>query len=191
LNKTRLKRSTALGGISLVAMGCGIGFLIMAPGPTTHAAPNPPAVRSAATRSSSAAIRSADVDATAEWYIQKLGFRRISDSETVQARVVVLERNSFLLEIDESPPDQLPPGQNLDEETTDAVSTTAAITLVVRNVDAEVARLKQQGVEVVAEPEDALDNRIRVAYVRDNGRRTIELREPLGRGSSTSDADNL
>jgi phage terminase large subunit-like protein len=56
--------------------------------------------------------------------------------------------------------------------------------LLEEDVDAKVAWLEQQGVAVVAEPEDALDERCRVALVRNSRGRVIERREPLGPSSS-------
>jgi catechol 2,3-dioxygenase-like lactoylglutathione lyase family enzyme len=184
VKKTRSKRATALRAISLATIGCCGAVLLMTPRMAPEAAQNAAAVQSQAARPSSAAIRSSNVDATASWYVRKLGFKRISEAATVQARRVVLERDSFLLEVVESAPDRSRPlGRDLDVETTGAIDAAgsggAALSLLVDDVDAEVKRLRKQGVEVVAEPEDAPDERSRVALLRDDGGRTIELREPL------------
>jgi hypothetical protein len=56
--------------------------------------------------------------------------------------------------------------------------------LLEKDVDPEVARLEQQGVAVAAGLEDALDERCRVALVRNSGGRVVKVREPLGPSSS-------
>jgi predicted enzyme related to lactoylglutathione lyase len=53
------------------------------------------------------------------------------------------------------------------------------ISLIVPDVDKEVARLSEMGVDILQPPEDQLEDTYRVAQIRDNGRHRIELREPL------------
>jgi predicted enzyme related to lactoylglutathione lyase len=53
------------------------------------------------------------------------------------------------------------------------------ISLLVPDVDQEVARLQAAGVDILQAPEDELEGHSRMAQIRDNGRHRIELREPL------------
>jgi catechol 2,3-dioxygenase-like lactoylglutathione lyase family enzyme len=137
------------------------------------------ALAAAPLRPSSAVIRTLDLAETADWYREKLGFRPVSDTTRVQARSVVMERSGFLLEISE------------DEKTIGAAeggaagsgSVTPQVSYLVPDVDTEVDRLRKERVEIVAEPQDELEGRFRIALIRDNGGRLVELREPLGSGA--------
>jgi catechol 2,3-dioxygenase-like lactoylglutathione lyase family enzyme len=133
---------------------------------------------SPARRSSSAVIRTLDLEPTVQWYETHLGFRQVSAESRVHARRVVLERQGFLLEIneDEKTTSQSAPS---DVEVTSATGT-PVISLLVSDVDREVSRLRKSGVEILQDPEDELDGSFRAALIGDNGRRTVELREPLG-----------
>jgi hypothetical protein len=57
------------------------------------------------------------------------------------------------------------------------------VSYLVPDVDTEVDRLRKERVEIVAEPQDELEGRFRIALIRDNGGRLVELREPLGSGA--------
>jgi catechol 2,3-dioxygenase-like lactoylglutathione lyase family enzyme len=132
----------------------------------------------AARRSSSAIIRTLDLDPTVQWYQDHLGFRRVSVDSQVQARRVVLERQGFLLEVSEDEK-ATPQTSTADVETTSATGE-PVISLLVPDVDREVARLRKSGVEIIQDPEDELDGSFRTALIADYGHRTVELREPLG-----------
>jgi hypothetical protein len=65
------------------------------------------------------------------------------------------------------------------------VETTASLpsprlSILVDDVDAETERLRARGVAVLYDPDDDLDGRFRTSWIRDNGGRVVELREPLG-----------
>ncbi len=128
-------------------------------------------------QSSSTSIRTPDFDESLRWYQDKLGFRLIGSTNFVQGRNAVLERSGFLLEITEV--DHVlqetsgPPGRSAE------VTRTPVISLLVPDVDREIARLRKAGVEVLQDPQDELDGRYRTAQIRDNGRHRIELREPI------------
>lgn len=117
----------------------------------------------------STSIRTPDFDESVRWYQDKLGFRLISSTSFVQGRTAVLERSGFLLEIAEV--DHVLPEADW--------PSTPAISLIVPDVDKEIARLRKAGVDVLQDPEDDLDGRYRTAEIRDNGRHRIELREPI------------
>jgi hypothetical protein len=142
-----------------------------------------PTVLHRTTRPSSTAIQTAEVDATANWYVPSLGFRRALDGPPGLARMVVY-RGGFLLAIDKAASDQQPAREQGGPSETSGVADRTPLLLLEKDVDAKVARLEQQGVAVVAEPEDALDVRCRVALVRNSRGRVIEVREPLGPSSS-------
>jgi catechol 2,3-dioxygenase-like lactoylglutathione lyase family enzyme len=127
-------------------------------------------------RASSAAIRTPDFDSSVQWYRDTLGFRLIGSQSLVPGRRAVLEKSGFLLEINET--DRILPQE---PDATAAVQATTApvISLIVPDVDGEVARLSGMGVDVLQPPEDELEGTYRVAQIRDNGRHRIELREPL------------
>ncbi len=141
-----------------------------------------PAASAPAARPSSASIRTPDFDESVQWYRDKLGFRLLSTRTLVGGRVAVLERSGFLLEIAEADhPMPVTPEQEV--RVTGAATRFPVVSLLVPDVDQEVARLRQEGVDILEEPEDDLESAYRVAQVRDNGRHRIELREPLGGGT--------
>jgi catechol 2,3-dioxygenase-like lactoylglutathione lyase family enzyme len=127
-------------------------------------------------RPSSAAIRTPDFDESVAWYQEKLGFRLIGSQSLVPGRRAVLERSGFLLELNET--DHI---LQQEPDATAAVQVTRApvVSLIVPDVDREVARLGKAGVDILQPPEDDLDGSYRTAQIRDNGRHRIELREPL------------
>jgi catechol 2,3-dioxygenase-like lactoylglutathione lyase family enzyme len=167
----RLRRSLRNGwqqslvGILLIAL-----LVAFAP-PAAEAAP--------ATRPSSGSIRTPDFDESLRWYQDKLNFRLISEKSFVPGRTAVLERGGFLLEITEA---DHPGAQPQDPAATGAIAVTRVpvISLLVPDVDQEVARLQAAGVDILQAPEDELEGHSRTAQIRDNGRHRIELREPLG-----------
>ena len=132
---------------------------------------------SSRSHSSSTSIRTPDFDESVRWYRDKLGFRMIGSTSFVQGRTAVLERSGFLLEITEV--------DHVLQETSDPhgsspeVTEIPVISLLVPDVDREIARLRKAGVEVLQDPRDELDGRYRIAQIRDNGRHRIELREPI------------
>lgn len=127
-------------------------------------------------RPSSAAIRTPDFDESVAWYQDKLGFRLIGSESLVQGRRAVLERSGFLLELNET--DHILQ-QEPDATATVQVTKAPVVSLLVPDVDREVARLGKAGVDILQPPEDDLDGTYRTAQIRDNGRHRIELREPL------------
>ncbi|MDP8918752.1 MAG: VOC family protein [Pseudomonadota bacterium] len=135
-----------------------------------------PAQAASEPRPSSAAIRTPDFDSSVQWYRSTLGFRLIGSQSLVPGRRAVLEKSGFLLEINET--DHVLPQE---PDATAAVQVTKApvISLIVPDVDREVARLSGMGVDILQPPEDELEGTYRVAQIRDNGRHRIELREPL------------
>ena len=135
-----------------------------------------PAAAASDPRPSSAAIRTPDFDESVAWYQEKLGFRLIGSQSLVPGRRAVLERSGFLLEINET--DHV---LQQEPDATAAVQATRnpVVSLLVPDVDQEVARLSKAGVDVLQPPEDDLDGTYRTAQIRDNGRHRIELREPL------------
>lgn len=146
------------------------------------AAPSRASAQVASTpRSSSASIRTPDFDESVRWYQDKLGFRLVGMENFVQGRTAVLERTGLLLEITEVD-HLLQPAE--DPHATGAVEVTRfpVVSLLVSDVDEEIERLRQAGVEVLQNPEDELDGRYRTAQIRDNGRHRIELREPIDEG---------
>jgi len=128
----------------------------------------------------SASIRTPDFDESVRWYQDKLGFRFISSTSFVQGRTAVLERSGFLLEVTEV--DHVLPEAGGSQDPRTQVTRTPVISLIVPDVDREVASLRKAGVEVLQDPEDDLDGRYRTAQIRDNGRHRIELREPIDEG---------
>jgi len=134
-----------------------------------------------APRASSTSIRTPDFDESVRWYQDRLGFRLIGAESFVQGRTAVLERSGFLLEITEVdhllPETRDPHAAGMGE-----VTRLPVISLLVPDVDEEVARLRKAGVEVLQDPQDELDGRYRTAQIRDNGRHRIELREPIDEG---------
>nr|WP_279306625.1 VOC family protein [Microvirga solisilvae] len=130
-------------------------------------------------RQSSTSIRTPDFDESVRWYQDKLGFRLIADQNFVQGRSAVLERSGFLVEVTEV--DHLLQ-ETRDPHATGNVTSVPVISILVPDVDEEIARLSKAGVEVLQEPADELDGRYRTAQIRDNGRHRIELREPINEG---------
>ena len=125
--------------------------------------------RTSPARPSSAVVRTEDVEKTAAWYRDRLGFRVTSDRTTVQGRSVVVERNGALLEIsEEDAAPQASEGQP-----------GPSVTLLVEDVDAEVERLRTGGVEILAEPRDDATAHFRVARILDGDGRRVKLREPI------------
>jgi len=131
---------------------------------------------SSAAHASSTSIRTPDFDESLRWYQDKLGFRLISATNFVQGRTAVLERSGFLLEIAEV--DHILPETEGAKGGGVEITRTPVISLLVPDVDEEIAHLREEGVEVLQDPQDELDGRYRTAQIRDNGRHRIELREP-------------
>lgn len=127
-------------------------------------------------RPSSASIRTPDFDESVAWYQEKLGFRLLGSQSLVQGRRAVLDRSGFLLELNET--DHI---LQQEPEATATVQVTRApvVSLLVPDVDEEVARLGKAGVDILQPPEDDLNGTYRTAQIRDNTRHRIELREPL------------
>jgi catechol 2,3-dioxygenase-like lactoylglutathione lyase family enzyme len=142
--------------------------------PTIAAAPT---MSAPGARPGSTAIRTPDLDESVRWYQEKLGFRLLATRNFVQERTATLERSGFLLEIHEVD-HPMPPGASSDPQTT-AATRAPLVYLLVPDVDSEVRRLRQEGVEILEEPGDDLEGEYRTAQIRDNGRHRIELREPL------------
>nr|WP_281432977.1 VOC family protein [Microvirga terrestris] len=136
-----------------------------------------PAAADTEPRPSSASIRTPDYDESVRWYQSKLGFRLLDSENLVQGRKAVLERSGFLLEIAEA--DHI---LQQEPEATAAVQVTKVpiVSLLVPDVDREVRRLEEAGIDILQPPQDELDGSYRTAQIRDNGRHRIELREPLG-----------
>jgi catechol 2,3-dioxygenase-like lactoylglutathione lyase family enzyme len=145
------------------------GMLALVVPGQARAAPNPP---------DSSSIRTDDFDAALNWYQDKLSFRLLSTRSLVQGRVAVMERSGFLLEISEA--DHILSEGSDPEATGNLASPAPVVSLLVPDVDAEVAQLQAKGVDVLQQPEDTLEGDYRVAEIRDNTRHRIELREPLG-----------
>lgn len=141
-----------------------------------------PAESAPAARPSSASIRTPDFDESVQWYQDKLGFRLLATRTLVRERVAVLERSGFLLEIAEAD-HPMPATPEQEVQVTGAATRFPVVSLLVPDVDEEVARLRQAGVDILEEPQDDLESAYRVAQIRDNGRHRIELREPLGGGT--------
>ena len=135
-----------------------------------------PAYAASEPRPSSASIRTPDFDESVQWYQDKLAFRLLGSQSLVPGRRAVLERSGFLLEINET--DHI---LSSEPDTTAAVQVTKVpvVSVLVPDVDQEVARLRRMGVDVLQPPEDDLDGTYRTAQIKDNGRHRIELREPL------------
>lgn len=130
------------------------------------------------------ALRSVDVDATAAWYRDKLGFRVVADRATVKGRILVLERRGALVEIAEA--DAPPVTRPTDVETTASLAP-PPVEVLVRDVDEEIEVLQGRGVLVLADPDDDIDGRYRTAWVRDADGRSVVLKEPLsGRSGHAS-----
>ncbi|MEE1657323.1 VOC family protein [Microvirga sp. CF3062] len=135
-----------------------------------------PALADTDPRPSSASIRTPDFDESVSWYQDKLGFRLLGSQSLVAGRKAVLERSGFLIEISEA--DHI---LQQEPEATAAVQVTKApvVSLLVPDVDREVRRLDEAGVDILQPPQDELNGSYRTAQIRDNGRHRIELREPL------------
>lgn len=146
-------------------------LLLLAPIPAGWAQPASP-------RQSSASIRTPDFEESVRWYQEKMGFRLIASQNFVQGRSAVLERSGFLLEVAEA--DHIL-AQPQEPHATGGLEVTRVpvISVLVPDVDKEIERLRESGVEVLQEPQDELDGRYRTAQIRDNGRHRIELREPI------------
>ncbi len=127
--------------------------------------------------SSSTSIRTPDFDESVRWYQDKLGFRMVGSTNFVQGRTAVLERSGFLLEVTEV--DHVLQETSGPHGRAAGVTETPVISLLVPDVDREIARLRKAGVEVLQDPRDELDGRYRIAQIRDNGRHRVELREPI------------
>lgn len=145
----------------------GVGFAAM----------TAPAQAASEPRPSSASIRTPDFDESVKWYQDKLGFRLIGSQSLVPGRRAVLEKTGFLLEINET--DHILPPAEPDTTATVQVTRAPVVSVLVPDVDKEVARLRGLGVDILQPPEDDLEGTYRTAQIKDNGRHRIELREPL------------
>jgi catechol 2,3-dioxygenase-like lactoylglutathione lyase family enzyme len=164
----------------LVAIGI-VGLVL----PMLESMPGARAELVSVSRPSSTSLASEDIDKLGRWYEEALRFARVSERTTVRARVIVLTRKSFLLELREQDRGNemsvsAPPTQ--DVETTSALPTAPkpsriALSLIVDDLEEELAHLRSIGVVVAAEPEDDLSGRYRVAFIRDPEGRLVELRE--------------
>jgi catechol 2,3-dioxygenase-like lactoylglutathione lyase family enzyme len=157
--------------VALVALALSGASAVATPQATTSNARAAAVVDAATTKPSSALIATADIAKTSAWYRDVLGFQFISERSDVQGRSILLERSGVLLEVS-------------DEDHIAAVSNPVSLTLLVDDVDREVATLEAKGVEVLSEPGDALGSRVRVGRIYDIDHRVVELREPLDSGET-------
>jgi hypothetical protein len=93
--------------MSLAFMGCGFALLDTRSVPAFHATLKGLSVLHRITRPSSTAIQTPEVDATTNWHVRNLGFRRVLNGTPGLARMVV-DRGGFLLAIDKAASDQQP-----------------------------------------------------------------------------------
>jgi catechol 2,3-dioxygenase-like lactoylglutathione lyase family enzyme len=169
---SRLSRSVA---VLVAAAAIGLGAFAAAHRTAGEVTTATVPAAAAGFRSSSAVVRSQAVDETAAWYQNHLGFRRLTERVGVHGRAVLLERDGSLLEVTEDdrlePPaaEAGPPGTHRD----------VAYALLVPDVDAEIDTLQRRGVEILSLPRDDDAGEFRVAYVRDNERRIVALKEPV------------
>lgn len=130
--------------------------------------------------SGTVSIRTPDFAETSRWYQDNLDFRLIAIRNAAPERTAVLERGSFFLEITEA---DHPAPAHADGDHAN-VTHFPVMSLLVADVDDEIERLANRGVDILEQPEDDLDGAYRTAQIKDNGRHRIELREPLGSPAS-------
>lgn len=123
-------------------------------------------------------IRTADFDASVNWYQERLGFRLIAVESAMPERTALLERDGAFIQITEVDHPAVAMG---DPGASDEPKVTAStvLSLLVPDVDEEVERLRKAGVDILEVPQDDLAGAYRTAQIRDNGRHRIELREPI------------
>ncbi len=128
------------------------------------------------------ALSVSNFEASAKWYEEKLGFRRLNVREYpgLGARGVFLERNGFLIELfnragsrRSAPAPEAVPDDLLHQGY-------KHIGFSVDNVDAAIAILRSRGVMVVGEPTDVPELGLRLAFIKDNEGNLIELGHTLG-----------
>jgi catechol 2,3-dioxygenase-like lactoylglutathione lyase family enzyme len=117
-----------------------------------------------------------DLDEAVSWYAQALGFEKVGERIDGTSRMLILSRGMTVLSLRPS------------VETTGSVARGPSrlrpdLTLLVDDVDAEVARLQDEGVTVLSWPEDDSQARDRLALIADPYGNRIVLREPLPPGS--------
>ncbi len=174
------RESKRLSAAVLVVTGIvGLVFPIIQTMPAARAEPVSVA------RPSSTSLASYDIEKLARWYEEVLRFALVGEHTTVRARVIVLARQSFLFELreqDQGNEVSVPAPLAQDVETTSALPTATkpsriALSLIVDDLEEELAHLRSMGVVIAAEPEDDLSGRYRVAFVRDPQGHLLELRE--------------
>jgi catechol 2,3-dioxygenase-like lactoylglutathione lyase family enzyme len=119
----------------------------------------------------------ADVAETVRWYEDKLGFVQVAgiqrDNEAAHALLV---RDANFIELIDGG------GSNgpvlISRDGLPAI-TVGRLPLLLDDVDGEISSLREQGVEVIAEPRNAERRSMRVGLIRDINGRTVELRQPF------------
>jgi catechol 2,3-dioxygenase-like lactoylglutathione lyase family enzyme len=118
-----------------------------------------------------------NVAETVRWYEDKLGFTRIAsfmrDNEAAHALLV---RDANLLEFILGAGTTGP--VRMSRKGLPAI-TVGRVPLLLDDVDGAISALKEQGVEVIAEPRDAASRPVRVGLIRDLNGRTVELQQPF------------
>jgi catechol 2,3-dioxygenase-like lactoylglutathione lyase family enzyme len=123
---------------------------------------------------SATAIVTQDLDRTVTWYRDTLGFREIPRRSDAERRIVFLERAGTLLELREGDQKILSAGEDQS-----ATSRLVSVEVWVEDVDPEVGRLQERGIEPLTRPRDRPDGKFRGVLIHDIDGRLIGLREPL------------
>lgn len=117
-----------------------------------------------------------DLDRSASWYQAHLGFGRVADRLDGTSRSIVLARGPALVHLRAQSAETIG-----GVEASTGLAGRRRLTLLVADVDTLVADLREQGLEIVAVPQDD-DGRHRSAMIADPDGNPILLTEPLQPG---------
>jgi len=118
-----------------------------------------------------------DLDRSAAWYEERFGFQRVEDRLDGTSRSLVLSRGFTLVHLRAQAADVTGSVDEID------LDSRPRLTLHVDDVDAVARELTDDGVELIAMPQDDSDGRRRTAIVADPDGNPIAIEEILPRGT--------
>ena len=159
-----------LGSILVAMVTVGIGT---APGPR-------PVAQAEAPGTAFWAISVPDLDATIEWYSERLGFRLIHSAQRGDIRVALLRSADVVLEVVSIPTaiarEQVAPPIERDFQ----LHGVFKVGVFVEDLEAQISRLETRGVEFVSEIYYDPNLDARSAIVKDNSGNSVQLFERGG-----------
>lgn len=117
-----------------------------------------------------------DLEASADWYAQHLGFSRLHAFEFPGAKVIFIGLGSLRLELIQTEGAAPMAAERADRQSNIRIGGINHLAIAVENVDRTVAMLRANGVDIASTPRDVPGRHgDRFAFIRDNEQMLVEL----------------